>query len=342
MISPSRLLLLSVLFYLISLGLGYPTLHRVDLEKDAGLSDVQMYVATETGGEPPVINSHLRFRLLVPYLARPFYLMARGRIGTWDPATFGLLIVNAFFTAATAIILLVLVFRVLGSYAIALGSALIYLLNFAVPNLRLVGLIDAGEGFFLLLVVWSLFAEKYWILPFCGVLGAAAKESFAPFVVVFTLSWWLYSRKTMRNRWSTAAWMVSSWIAALASVALAQWKVRGTFESPARFGMEMHQNTAYFHHFLSTLMRDHDLWYTFCWLLPLGLINLKRFPRKWVVATTMTGLTVFALDSYFGADPGSVSRALFSVAGPLLSASVAVLVFTTPTVSSTQQKSIFD
>ena len=176
MISRARLLLLSVLFFSICLGLGYPSLNRVDWRTYAGLSDVKIYVAMETHQEPPAINQHLRFRVLVPYLARPFYLMANGRIGTWDPAMFGLLIVDAFFTAATAMLLLVLVFRMLGSYQIALGSALIYLLNFAVSNLRLAGLVDAGEGFFLMLMVWALFDEQYWLLPICGALGAATKN----------------------------------------------------------------------------------------------------------------------------------------------------------------------
>ncbi len=259
LISHSRFALLSALLFFICLGLGYPSLNRVDWRTYSGLSDVKIYAAMETRQEPPTINPHLRFRVLVPYLARPFYLMARGRVGTWDPVTFGLLVVDAFFTAATAMLLLVLVLQILGSYAIALGSALIYLLNFAVPNLRLVGLVDAGEGFFLMLVTWIMFEEKYWLLPFCGALGAATKESFAPFVIVFTLSWWLYSRKAMRNQWSAAAWIASSWITALTSVTLVQWSVRGTFKSPVAFGAEMHQNTAYLHHFLSTLA-DRNLW----------------------------------------------------------------------------------
>ncbi len=270
---------------------------------------------------------HMRFRVLVPYLARPLYLMARGRIGTWDAVAFGLLVVDAAFTTATAMLLLVLIFRILGSYVIALGAALIYLLNFAVPNLRLAGLVDAGEGFFLILVVWSLFEERYWLLPLCGVLGAATKESFVPFLIVFTLSWWLYSRKAMRNAWRLGAWIISSWFAAFASLALVQRKIRGNFESPVRFGLEMHHHTAYLHHFLAALA-DRNLWYVFFWLLPLGLVKLTRFPRSWLFATAMTGVTVFALDTYYGSDPGTVGRALFSVAGPLLSASVATLIFT--------------
>ena len=157
-------------------------------------------------------------------------------------------------------------------------------------------------------------------------------------MIVFTLSWWLYSRKTLHKVWGAGAWIVGSWFTALASVALVQWKIRGIFESPARFGVEMHGNTAYLHHFLSTL-GDRNLWYVFFWLLPLGLVKLNKFPRSWLLATAMTGVTVFVLDTYFGADPGSVGRAMFSVAGPLLSGSVAVLIFTGGTNSDPLKRS---
>jgi len=141
----SRLLLLFGLFFCICCGLGYPSLNRVDWRKaPGGLEDVATYAALVTA--PPVADpsDHTQFRVLVPYLAKPIYRAAQNRIGTWDPILFALLVVNAFFVALTAVVIVVVVNRELASYTIALGSALLYLLNFAVPNLRLVGMIDAG------------------------------------------------------------------------------------------------------------------------------------------------------------------------------------------------------
>ena len=323
-----RLVLLFLLFFCICCGLGYPSLNRVDWRKaPGGLEDVVQYANMVVAAPNPDTSSHVQFRVLVPYLARPIYRVAKGHIGTWDPIMFGLLVVNSFFVAGTVTVLLMVVGRTLGSYPVALGAALLYLLNFAVPNLRLAGFVDAGEGFFLMLVVWSLTEERYWMLPMWGVLGATAKESFVPFLIVLTFSWWLCSRRALRSQLHAGAWMAASWCAALASLTLLQWSITHVFRSPWRFGLELRGDSPYLSHFLHSFA-DRNLWYIFFWLLPLSLFRLKCFPRNWRVATEMTCVAAFALDAYYGGEPGTIGRALFSIAGPLLSASVAVLFFT--------------
>ncbi len=324
----SRLLLLFLIFFFTCCGLGYPILNRIDWRQaPGGLNDVVIYASLVTSPPPPELDQHLQFRILLPYLARPIYRMAKNHIGTWDPIMFALLMVNSFFVALTVTLLLIVVHRQLGSYAIALGSALIYLLNFAVPNLRLTGLVDAGEAFFLMALVWSLFREDYWILPIWAVLGAMAKESFVPFLMTFSLSWWFWSRKGLRKPSTAAIGMVTSWIAGLTSLAALQWSITHVFRSPLSFGLYLHGNSAYLEQFLSSL-RDRNLWYIFFWLLPLSLLRLRRLPANWRVATAATSATAFALDAYYGASPGSIGRALFSVAGPLLCASAAIFLFT--------------
>ena len=121
--------------------------------------------------------------------------------------------------------------------------------------------------------------------------------------------------------------MVTSWFAALGSLTALQWGITHVFRSPLRFGMDLHQNSAYVAHFLSSF-RDRNLWYIFFWLLPLSLFRLRRFPLNWRIATAATALTAFAADAYYGGGPGTIGRALFSIAGPLLCASAACLLFT--------------
>jgi hypothetical protein len=323
-----RLLLLFGLFFCICCGLGYPSLNRVDWRKaPGGLEDVATYAALVTA--PPVAdaNDHTQFRVLLPYMAKPLYRLVRNRIGTWDPVMFALLVVNAFFVALTAMVLVVVVNREMGSYAIALGSALIYLLNFAVPNLRLVGMIDAGEACFLMLVVWTLAEERYWMLPMWAVLGAMAKESFVPFLIVFTAAWWLGSRGRVARTRGAAGWIAASWFAAVAAIVAVQWKVTGAYQSPIQFGIGLHGNSAYASHLVASL-RDRNLWYIFFWLLPLSVFRLRRFSLRWRVATVAGCVAAFVMDAYYGGPPGAIGRALFTVAGPLLSASVAALLFT--------------
>jgi uncharacterized membrane protein len=292
-----------------------------------GLDDVATYAALVTA--PPVADAgdHTQFRVLVPYLAKPIYRLAQGRVGTWDPIMFALLMVNAFFVAVTAVVLVLVVEREAASYTIALGAALIYLLNFAVPNLRLVGMIDAGEACFLMLVVWSLAEERYWLLPLWGMLGAMTKESFVPFLIVFSAAWWICSRRHLANRAASAAWILTASVAALTAIVAVQWKVMGAFQSPIRFGLALHRNSAYTLHFIESF-GDRNLWYIFIWLLPLSLVRLRQFSLQWRVATAATCVMAFVLDAYYGGPPGAIGRALFTIAGPLLSASVAALVFT--------------
>jgi hypothetical protein len=323
----ARRWLLFLLFLSICFCLGYPSLNRVDWRQaPGGLEDVITYAAMVASQPTPNPEDHMRFRILVPYLARPIYRAARGHIGTWDPIMFALLAVNSCFTALTALLLAAVVQRQFANYPAALGAALLFLLNFAVPNLRLAGLIDAGEACFLMLLVWSLFRELYWTLPIWGILGATAKESFVPFLIVFTFAWWLAARRFPRDPRHSALWIVTSWLAALASLITVQWSITHAFRSPLEFGVELHHNTAYLAHFLASF-RDRNLWYIFFWLLPLSLVRLNRLPLTWRVATAATCLTAFALDAYYGGEPGTIGRALFSIAGPLLTASAALLLF---------------
>jgi hypothetical protein len=339
-VPPSRLAFLFLLFFVICCGLGYPILNRIDWRTaPGGLQDLQKYAGMVTGQPIVDVSNHTRYRVLVPYLAKPFYRLAENHVGTWDPIMFSLLIVNSLLVAATVTVLLVVVERELGSYIFGLGAAFIYLLNFAVPNLRLVGFIDAGEGFFLMVLVWSLVVERYWLLPVLGILGAATKESFVPYLVIFSFTWWVCSRKTLGEPRLKALWMVSSWIAALLSLVAVQRAVTGVYRSPLRFGLELRGDSAYLSHFLHSLA-DRNLWYIFVWLLPLSLVRLRRFPRNWKLATAAATVTAFAMDGYYGSPPGAIGRTLFSVAGPLLSASVAMLLFGNNRAEAINRKSI--
>jgi hypothetical protein len=337
--------LLFCIFFLIACGLGYPILNRFDPRQTPGLSDVRTYAALVT--RAPYLEASLnaedmrfrRFRVLVPWLARPFYLLAQNRISTWDPVMFGLLVADSLFVAASAVLIMILggslhgttlADRELGSSAVGLVGALLYLLNFAVPNLRLVGLVDAGEGFFLLLLLWSLSQSQLWSLPIITVLGALTKESFIPFSIVFTAAWWFSTRRDRNSKvagnnfTSAVAWILTSWTLALAANVLLHWAITGAHESPLQFGLALRRGES--HHFAISI-HDRNLWYIFLWLLPTAVPNLKRFPKAWLIPVGATCATALLLDAYFGGIPQAGSawgRALFSIAGPLLSLSSAL------------------
>jgi hypothetical protein len=337
-IATARIALLFCIFFLIASGLGYPVLNRFDPRQTPGLSDVKTYAAMVTGtaGLDSEDMRYRRFRVLVPWLARPFYRLAAGRSSTWDPVMFGLLVAESLFVAGTAVLIVILGNRKLGSPTVGLVGALLYLVNFAVPNLRLVGLVDAGEGFFLLATLWSLSEFELWALPVIAVLGALTKESFIPFSIALTSAWWFSTwpdrkdkDKDEANRTRTrflpdAAWIVTSWALSVAVIIALQWSITGGFVSPLQFGLAVRRDGG--HHF-AVALHDRNLWYIFLWLLPTALPNLKRMPRSWLIPVGATCLIALVMDAYFGGPVAAGSawgRALFSIAGPVLSLSSAL------------------
>jgi hypothetical protein len=328
-----KIALLFSIFFLIACGLGYPILNRFDPRQAPGLSDVRTYAAIVTGTTAGLNAEDMlyrRFRVLVPWVAKPFYLLARGRTASWDPVMFGLLVADSLFIAGTAVLIVFIGNRKLGSSVVGLVGALLYLVNFAVPNLRLVGLVDAGEGFFLLALLWSLSEFQLWALPVITVLGALTKESFIPFSIVVTSAWWFSIRSDLaddNNRpqyWPIAAWIVTSWVLSVAAIMGLHGSITGTYVSPLQFGLALQRGDG--HHF-AVPVHDRNLWYIFLWLLPAAIPNLKRFPRSWLIPVGATCVMAFVLDAYFGSAPGAGSawgRALFSIAGPVLSLSSAL------------------
>jgi hypothetical protein len=316
-----RDLLLWIILFLICFGLGYPTLNRYDPRETGGLSDTQSYYAlvTHPAEEAP---SYIKFRVLVPLLARPLYLVAKGHIGTWEPVFFGLLIVNSFFVATTAYLLVRIGRLLLPTDSAALLAATIYLLDFEVSNLRLSGMLDSAEGLFLIAIVWSLLSRHYWLLPILGLSGALAKETFVPFCLVFTFVWWGISRRG--ERWTareTAATLSTGAVAILSAFAV-QSAITGRPIWPWAFAGSMFAPTGHLQAVVENIF-DRNLLYGFAWLLPVGALRLRRFPCQWTLGCATVSVLVLILVAWHGDGPGTAARALFSVSGPLLSLSAA-------------------
>lgn len=308
------------LFFLVCFGLGYSTLNRYD--PGAANPDASEYSKMVKGEGDIAI--HFRHRVLVPYLARPIFRAAVGRVGSWDPAYFALLMVNSFFVAGTAFVLFVLVSGKTGSAQTGLTSSAIYLLNFSVTNLLLAGLVDSGEGFFLMLLAWVLSAEWLVLLPFILAFGSLAKETFLPFALVFAATWLVMSKKALGK---PAMWIVAAGLAGAASLTAALTLANGHLLFPWSYAAMLRSSTANAWNAVAVL-GDRNFWFVFAWLLPLGLMRLKRLPREWVMASFITALVAIGFTAYHNnaGDAGpAAARPIFSIAGPLLSAGVALL-----------------
>src|SRR6185437_16784735 len=225
-------------FFLICAGLGYPTLNRYDPGK--ANPDAAEYSKMVRSGSD--VAMHFRHRVLIPYLARPVFRAAEGRVGSWDPAYFALLVVNSFFVSGTAFLLFVVALGMMGKPGFALASSAIYLLNFAVPNLLLAGLVDSGEAFFLMMLVWALSAEWFLTLPFILAFGSLAKETFLPFALVFAAIWMVVNKKRSLGR--ASVWLVASGITGAVSLTAALTFTNGHLLFPWTYADMLKSNAA--------------------------------------------------------------------------------------------------
>jgi uncharacterized membrane protein len=318
-----------LLFFSICFGLGYPMLRRYDPRTTEGLSDASKYYAMVTGADTSAFKDLFRGRVLVPFVARPFYWLAQNYLPTWNAGFFALLVASAIFCATTACLIVSIGNKLFGDLATALLAATLYLLNFAIHNLQLSGLIDAGEACFMAAVVWSLLNDKWWLLPWWGLLGALAKETFVPFSCIFAFVWWLTERRqngsgVARLNWVTLKWIVALAIVGLGTVLAVQANIAGHLKWPWTIAGQARAPVNFFAA-LWHCVTERSFWYVFGWLLPLGVLRLKFFPRPWVTAAIATSMFAILLGAYSNAG-GTVGRAAFDVIGPLLSLSVALLI----------------
>jgi len=331
------------LFFLICVGLGYPTLKRYDPRGTRGLSDTVKYYAMTTGEDLSSFREVFRRRVLVPTVARPFYWLALRLPGTFEPGFFALLMANSIFCATAVCFIVSIGAKVFQDLPIGLLGATLYVLSFAVPNLLLAGLVDAGEACFMAMLIWALVNRKWFLLPLLGIFGALAKETFVPFAVVFALSWWLTQEKgeqrpRSKRDWQQLGWIVAMGILGFAMVMLVYWRVAGQIALPWDIAAEARAGGSFFSALVRTVTQQ-NFWYVFGWLLPLGVWRLRLFPRSWIIASACAAITALLLGAFIDAG-GSIGRSVFSISGPLLSLSVAVLLARTPMKHSSPQAEI--
>lgn len=313
-------LILGAVFFCICFGLGYAPLNRYDPASVRGLSDTRSYLSM-VDDSPDVLPKHAG-RILVPLLARPIYRAAIGRVGSWNPALFALLVINSAFVAWAALLLLTIGERITRDPHVAIIASLLYLLSFDVTNFHLAGLVDSVEAWALLAVTWALFTRRWLLVPLIGFVGALGKETSIPLLLVFCGVWigWLTLTRSENQPpyWTIAALLLAQIIgieamgAAMTGHLVAPWKpsAQQMITNPLRI------------HSPASMIRE--LLYSFVWLVPLGMLRLKELPREWVFSAGASLLVVYALTAWFSVGENA-TRPAFNVAGPILALSTAIL-----------------
>jgi hypothetical protein len=318
-----QFLVLWPLFFLICFGLGHQTLNRADPR--GVLYDTRAYYNLVSGVSNPEFSEYSH-RVLVPYLAKPFYWIARGHVGTWDPVLFGLLISNSLFFATATWLLVDIGCIIIGDRVLALLGGMLYLLNFSAANYHLSAMVDSAQACVMIAIIRTLLTEKWRWLVLWGLIGAFTKETSAPIYVAFASGWWLASPSRHGLDWSKAFWIAA--MATIGMVALILLMSYVSPYSPWSFAVSQGSTSADRYLYLASGLRcffNHEFVYVFAWLLPLGLSRLKAFPRPWIVASLAGVVAAVAMGAYSDAG-GNTARPMFNAAGPLLSLSAALAV----------------
>ena len=319
----------ATLLFLICFGLGYPTLNRYDPTSIPGLSDsLQYYRLVQS--EPAAATGHWKYRVLVPFLAKPIYWVVRGRLGSWDPTAFALLIINSIFCAATALLVSIIVYGMSRKSAMAAAAAFAYLLNFTVSNYQLSALVDSADAFFFALLTWALLRNKWMLLPSIALLAALSKETFIPIGTVFALTWLLLDPAARKKKILAAIAMA---IVGLFTVSVLHSVIDHNLVLPWNVLSHEHAAgsvaTSVLH-----VAAGWNLWITIIWL-PFVFLAAKYIPKQWrwaALAAAVTALVLFVYNDP-GPDParpllsaGNLGRPIFDVVGPLFAASFAFAV----------------
>jgi|HubBroStandDraft_6_1064221.scaffolds.fasta_scaffold00142_40 hypothetical protein len=317
------------LLLLICLGLGYPTLNRYDPTSIRGLSDSLQYYRLVQGG-PEVATGHWRYRVLVPFLAKPVYWLSRGRLATWDPIAFSLLIVNAIFCAASAFLVSMLAHGISRKLTVAVVAAFAYLLNFTVSNYQLSALVDSADAFFFVLLTWALLRGKWALLPPIALLAAFSKETFVPIGTVFALTWLLLEPPVERKKKIVAVIVMA--VLGLSAVSALHSAIDHTLVLP--WNVASHERgSGSLAESLLRVAAGWNLWLTIIWL-PFVFLAAKYIPKQWrwaALAASVTTIALFAFNDVADTtrpvlSGGNVARPLFDVVGALLAVSFALAV----------------
>jgi hypothetical protein len=327
----SRLAILWALFFLICLSLGYPTLNRYSPNlaattaetPHASLVDTKYYTLLIEKGFDESPHTIWRYRVLVPYLAKPFYEIFKNHIGSWNPLYFSLLVANSLFVASTAIFLLLIGAAITGSRAVGFISSLLLLTHFNISNLYLAGLVDSSELFLMVLTAWVLFQKKWYALPFIALLAFLARET-AVFFTIGLASSWLLVEIIRGEIKQSEFYIIPVYILIAVCVGFGGIMLLiyiGTSEIAALWRFSFPGGGSFNYSNISPgtwgLITSKSLFYGFVWLLPLGLLGIRSIPQNWLWASILTTGAAMILIVLVDAGENAV-RPLFNIAGPML------------------------
>jgi hypothetical protein len=108
-------------------------------------------------------------------------------------------------------------------------------------------------------------------------------------------------------------------VVGLSTVVVLQWSVAGRLIWPWEFAGSLREGGSLARG-LAGCVTDRYFWYTFGWLVPLGVIRLKHLPTAWICAALGGAAAALAMGAWNSAE-GNTVPSIFNSRGPILSLS---------------------
>ena len=321
--------LLLGIFFVICLGLGYAVLNRFDPVLLNALDDANLYGEMVKHGisswNQEIDNPVIRNRVLVPYLAQIIYLKIPA-IGSFNMVNFSLLVVNSFFTALSAMMILKMCYKITENFEYSIVASMFFLLNFNIINFYLVGYVDSAYGFVFLLLIYCLQFNKWGLLPFIAIAGCLIKEVFLPVASSLILGWLAYDcymqKKIAPMNLITFILFVATGIIALISI--------DTYINKSSIYLYWENilsvtNSVSVEFNTSSLVSDLVRFiFTLGWIIILAIPSLKKLPQNIVFSTAFACLVAVFLGWWAGVGGADYARFMFVPGAFLFSVASAI------------------
>jgi len=316
-------------FFFTCWALGYSTLNRYSPHLFEGLSDAAIYYNIVENGIQSIeydLNNRSS-RLLVPLLARLLYLILPA-IGSWDPISHSILITTSIFTSLSALLIFNLSLKKFNNINLSIIASFIYITNFCVINFYLAGLIDSAWSLCCLILIYLLYNQKFYLLPFLSVFATLIKEHYLLFGSLIILLWliyeFIYEKKV--NYKNIFYFFLSTLISLLIVISI-YYILRNQLTMPWQIIEDVPalQNTDFtFNYLMSRLSR---LVMVIGPLLLLSIPNIKMFDRKILFVISLVLLIQIIFGSIISIGGAGHGRQIFNIASYILCTSSAMTLY---------------
>jgi len=309
-------------FFLICFGFGYATLNRYDPGGLSFLSDYsQILYVIENGLTKNVHSEQLTTRIIVPYLAHLIYSNIT-ELGSWNLASFAMLITSATFTSLTAVVIFNFANHLSTDVGKSVLASFLFITSFFTVNYTLVTTVDSAYIFFLSTYLIALHFEKGpWIVPIM-ILGCMTKEAFLPVASSFSLGFIFYSYLKSQVRINMLLPQVVAVISGLSTLILLDYLVKGKLLLP--WDNLIAISSSNFNH-PSTVDGDSNaiiesirVIFSIGPLLVLTLMSLSKLPESLIWPGIFASIMVIVLGSMIGVGAIDYARFIFSVTAPVV------------------------